>query len=210
MVNQQLAIVSTELKKFHADPSENKIFDLKFIIQNPLLQEVLTNLGIFISEDGEFVHLDQSSMSGKDGQIRNVGTNSQGGPVDLMSIPMEFDYLKDLQQLQQREAQQQTAILNAMGPRFLGAPASSQMLGFAGLPGDVIRPGLLGMAPSMNQLSDAFNMLQNANQNAAFFNRGNGGSGGNSGRRTGGSGGGGGGGGGMRRNQFDRNNLRRK
>lgn len=205
MVNQQLAIVSTELKKFHADPSENKIFDLKFIIQNPLLQEVLTNLGIFISEDGEFVHLDQSSMSGKDGQIRNVGANSQGGPVDLMSIPMEFDYLKDLQQLQQREAQQQTAILNAMGPRmghFLGAPA-----GFAALPGDVIRPGLLGMAPSMNQLTDAFNMLHNANQNAAFSNRGNGGSGGNSGRRTGG---GGGGGGGMRRNQFDRNNLRRK
>lgn len=207
MVNQQLAIVSTELKKFHADTSENKIFDLKFIIQNQLIQEVLTNLGIFISEDGEFVHLDQSSLSGgggggggKDSQTRNAGGNLQG-PVDLMSIPMEFDYLKDLQQ---REAvQQQAAMINAMGPRFVGAPTSTQMLGLGNLTEDVIRASLFGMPPGqaeMNQLYDAL-----AHQNATFFNnRGNGGSSGNSGnvRRTGG--------GGMRRNQFDRNNLRRK
>lgn len=208
MVNQQLAIVSTELKKFHADPSENKIFDLKFIIQNPLLQEVLTNLGIFISDDGEFVQLDQQSLGGKDMQARNAAGNSQG-LVDLMSIPMDFDMLRNQQQQQEVQQQHQAALqaqINALGPRFLGTTASTQMLGFGSMPGDVIRPGLLGIAPNM----EAFSLMQNANQNAAFFNQrgsssgnggGNGGGGGGNNRRTGG---------GMRRNQFDRNNVRRK
>lgn len=221
IVNQQMAIVSTELKKFNADPSENKIFDLKFINQNPLLQEVLTNLGIFISDDGEFVQLDQPSMiGGKDGiQARSADVTVAQGVVDLMSIPMDIDYLRNQQQQQQQQQelqQQQAAALqaqiNAMGgPRFLGAAATSaaqQMLGFGSLPGDVIRPGILGMAPNM-QLNDAFNLIQSANQNAQFYNqRASGGNGGNSGGGANGGGnrrtGGGGGGGGMRRNQFSR------
>lgn len=222
IVNQQMAIVSTELKKFNADPSENKIFDLKFINQNPLLQEVLTNLGIFISDDGEFVQLDQPSMmGGKDAmQARSADAVAQS-LVDLMSIPMDMDYLRNQQQqhqeVQQQQQQQAAAIqaqINALGgPRFLGAAATSaaqQMLGFGALPGDVIRPGILGMAPSM-QLNDAFNLLQNANQNAPFYNQRAGG--GNSGNSPGGGNGGGNRrtGGGMRRNQFnDRNNSRRK
>lgn len=223
IVNQQMAIVSTELKKFNADPSENKIFDLKFINQNPLLQEVLTNLGIFISDDGEFVQLDQPSMlGGKDGmQARSADVAVAQSLVDLMSIPMDMDYLRN-QQHQQQDVQQQhqqqaaaiQAQINALGgPRFLGAAATSaaqQMLGaFGSLPGDVIRPGILGMAPNM-QMNDAFNLLQNANQNAPFYNQRVGGGGSNSGNS-------GGGGGnrrtGMRRNQFnqsDRNNSRRK
>ena len=214
MVNQQLAIVSTELKKFHADPSDNKIFDLNFINQNPLLQEVLTNLGIFISDDGEFVQLDQTTgMSGK------AGGQSQG-LVDLMSIPMDVDNLRYQQQQQQQQQevqQQQQAALQAInalgGPRFLSqAGATAQMLGFGSLPGDLIRPGLLGIAPNM-PLNDAYNLIQNASQNAAFF--GNRGSGGNNGSNSGGGSGGGGNNrrntsGGMRRNQFDRNNSRRK
>lgn len=198
MVNQQLAIVSTELKKFHADQSDNKIFDLKFINQNNLLQEVLTNLGIYINEDGEFIQFDQPNLSSKDMQSRSSAASAQG-LVDLMSIPMDIDYLRNQQQ-QQEAQQQQAALINAMGPRFLGAPPSSQMLGFGSIPGDVIRPGLLGIAPNM-PLNEAFNLMQNAGQNAAFFNRGSGGSGNSNNRRTGG---------GMRRNQFDRNNLRRK
>lgn len=219
MVNQQLAIVSTELKKFHADPSENKIFDLNFINQNPLLQEVLTNLGIFISDDGEFVQLDQTTgLSGKDMSARTAAANSQG-LVDLMSIPMDIDYLRNQQQQQEVQQQQQAAALQAInalgGPRFLGqAGATAQMLSFASLPGDVIRPGLLGIAPNM-PLNDAYNLMQNAaNQNAAFFNnRGSGGGSGGGGSNSGGGGGGGNNrrtGGGMRRNQFDRNNSRRK
>lgn len=202
MVNQQLAIVSTELKKFHADPSEHKIFDLKFINQNPLLQEVLTNLGIFITDDGEFVQLDQTGLSGKDMQARSASANAQG-LVDLMSIPMDIEYLRNQQQeVQQQHQAAALQAINAMGgPRFLGTSGSTQMLGFAtGLPGDVIRPGLLGIAPNM-PLNDAYNLMQNASQNAAFFNRGSAGNSGNNNRRTGG---------GMRRNQFDRNNTRRK
>lgn len=234
VVNQQMAIVSTELKKFHADPSENKIFDLNFINQNTLLQEVLTNLGIFISDDGEFVQLDQQSMigGGKDSmQARTAAAvaalSAAGAPslADLMSlnVPIDIDYLRNQQQQQQEvqhHQQQQAAVLqaqlNAMGgPRFLGAAAASaqQMLGFGSIPTDVIRPGILGIPPNI-QLNDAYNLIQNANQNAAFFNQraggtgnnsnNNGGGGGNNNRRTGG------GGGGIRRNQFDRNNLRRK
>lgn len=232
IVNQQMAIVSTELKKFHADPSENKIFDLKFINQNPLLQEVLTNLGIFISDDGEFVQLDQQQQSmigGKDSmQARTAAAAAAAvaaaagaqSLADLMSLPMESILrANQQQQQQQQEAQQQQqaavlqAQLNAMGgPRFLQSAAASaqQILGFGGLPADVIRPGILGIPPNM-QLNDAYNLIQNANQNAAFFNQRASGTGNSN---SGGSGGGnrrtGGGGGGMRRNQFDRNNLRRK
>lgn len=224
IVNQQLCIVSNELKKFHADPSENKIFDLTFINQNPILQEVLTNLGIFISDDGEFIQLDQQSLiGGKDSmQARTTAAAAAAAAaagaqslVDLMSIPMDMDYLRNQQQQEVQQQQQAAAIqaqINAMGgPRFLSAAATATpMLGFGSLPGDVIRPGILGMAPNM-QLNDAFNLMQNANQNAAFFNQRTGS--GNSGNSGGGSGGGNrrtGGGGGMRRNQFDRNNLRRK
>uniref|UniRef100_A0A1I8PKI5 C3H1-type domain-containing protein n=1 Tax=Stomoxys calcitrans TaxID=35570 RepID=A0A1I8PKI5_STOCA len=58
MVNQQLALVSTELKKFHQDPSPNKIFDISFIVNNQTLQQILTNLGIFIDDNGEVAHLE--------------------------------------------------------------------------------------------------------------------------------------------------------
>lgn len=210
MVNQQLAIVSTELKKFHADPSENKVFDLKFILQNPLLQEVLTNLGIFISDDGEFIEFDQASNQ-KDQQIqqRSMGGGSNpSGLVDLMSIQMgnNIDFLRNQQQQQQQ--QQAAAMQQAMmaGPGYLNAPGSSaaQMLGFGSV-NDVIRPGLLGIAPNLT-MNDAF-LMQNAAaaQNASFYNRSTGNAnsggdlrrGGNNRQNN------------MRRNQFDRNNSRR-
>lgn len=61
MVNQQLALVSTELKKFHQDPSPNKIFDISFIVSNTTLQQILTNLGIYIDDNGEVVRVDTES-----------------------------------------------------------------------------------------------------------------------------------------------------
>lgn len=215
MVNQQLAIVSTELKKFHADPSENKVFDLKFILQNPLLQEVLTNLGIIISDDGEFIEFDQASnQKDQQNQQRSVGGGvNPPGLVDLMSIPMgnniDIDFLRNQQQQQQQHQHQQAAAMQqAMmaGPRFLNAPGSSaQMLGFGSV-NDVIRPGLLGIAPNLT-ISDAFLSMQNAAaaQNASFYNRSTGNAnsgadlrrGGNNRQNN------------MRRNQFDRNNSRR-
>lgn len=184
MVNQQLAIVSTELKKFHANTSENKIFDLKFINQNPLLQEVLTNLDIFINEDGEFVQLDQPMP--KEMQARLANANA-GGLVDLMSIPIGnrindlSEYLRNQQQQQQVVQQQQQQMQQALmgNARFLAGTNPSQMLGFGGvnLPADVIRPGLLGIAPPLPH------MMQNVQNASNFFNRGSGNA--NSGRNTG-------------------------
>lgn len=221
MVNQQLAIVSTELKKFHADPSENKIFDLKFIIQNQLLQEVLTNLGIFISEDGEFVQLDQSAP-------KDTSRSGGGGLVDLMSLPISNnmdlnDYLRNQQQQVAQQQQQQQALqqaMSAMGnPRFLGVtPSASLIPGFAGLPD--IRPGLLGIAPNL-PIGDAAKMsnemFQFALQNSAaaaqaqFFNRGGGTGNANSGDNRNNYRGVNVGAGNNRRDvrRFDRNNARR-
>lgn len=215
MVNQQLAIVSTELKKFHADPSETKIFDLSFILQNQLLQEVLTNLGIFINEDGEFVQLDQLNTNSNKDVNRRTNNASM---VDLMSLPigsnLEMDYLRN----QQQQAAIQQAIIGGQA-RFLGATNAPPIIGFGNLQQDVVRPGLLGIAPNM-PLANQFALFdgQQQQQNVdPFFNRNlqpnnqnldnrNNYRGGTGNRWLGGSGTGGGG---ERRNHYDRNNSRR-
>lgn len=209
MVNQQLAIVSTELKKFHADQSANKIFDLKFINQNPLLQEVLTNLDIFINEDGEFVQLDQPTCN-KELQAR-LQSAAAGGLVDLMSIPMGSnlndlsEFLRNQQQQQVQHHQQHAAMQQALisNARFLTGSNQSQMLGFGvpNMPADVIRPGLLGMAPQLQPQ----HMMQNVQNATNFFNQRAGSGNANSGRNVGNQGNRRE----MRRNFDNRNNTRR-
>lgn len=61
MVNQQLALVSTELRKFHHDPSPNKIFDIQFIVSNQNLQQILTNLGVYIDGNGDVISVESGS-----------------------------------------------------------------------------------------------------------------------------------------------------
>lgn len=241
MVNQQLAIVSTELKKFHADPSENKIFDLSFILQNQLLQEVLTNLGIYISDDGEFVQLDQlNSNNGKDRPGPNITSMADLVKSMPLSMGSNLDMNIFRNQQQQQAAMQQAMNAIAGGQtRFLGATNPSQIISFGNLQQEVIRPGLLGIAPNM-PLPSQFALFDTQQQNVdPFFNRnvqpnsnnldnrnnyrggagnrwlGSGGAGGGGGGGGGASGGGGGGGGcntsgnTNRRNQYDRNNSRR-
>lgn len=61
MVNQQMAIVAAELRKFHSDPSPDKVFDLTFVRQNQMLQQVLTQLGTYIDENGHFVQVEDNT-----------------------------------------------------------------------------------------------------------------------------------------------------
>lgn len=158
MANQQLAHLSGVLKKFHADWAPNKVFDLSIVMQNPVLGQVLTNLGIYIDENGQFVKFTQTSpqppplMQLPQPQLGNNmdfgGMNQMGGVnmgmgVDMMNAPVMGMVGQDFNQPPMGMLQQQPP--NPMG-RFMGP---------AGMPirpptfmGDV-RPGLLGVAPGI-------------------------------------------------------------
>lgn len=166
MANQQLAHLSGVLKKFHADWTPNKVFDLSVVMQNPVLGQVLTNLGIYIDENGQFVKFTQTNtqpppLMQQQPQIGNsmdfgggmnqVGGVSMGMGVDMMNLPV-MGGMGGVQQSQIGMLQQQPP--NAMG-RFMGS-------GPAGMPmpirppnfmGDV-RPGLLGVAPGIPYMFD--------------------------------------------------------
>ena len=60
VVNQLLAELSLELKRFHADPTTNKIFDSTFITQQPRLQQVLVGLNVYVNATGEFEEITES------------------------------------------------------------------------------------------------------------------------------------------------------
>ncbi|XP_046801913.1 protein suppressor of sable [Lucilia cuprina] len=150
MVNQQLALVSTELKKFHQDPSPNKIFDISFIVNNQTLQQILTNLGIYIDDNGEVAHIDNDNEelmdSGSDmmgaGNLKsniNLPNMSQPppnvGPGGMQQNNPALDFLRAPPPMV--VAQGPPPI--ALGPMFQRPPM--QVQGFA-------RPSLLGMAPA--------------------------------------------------------------
>uniref|UniRef100_A0A1A9WLD0 C3H1-type domain-containing protein n=1 Tax=Glossina brevipalpis TaxID=37001 RepID=A0A1A9WLD0_9MUSC len=92
MVNQQLALVSTELKKFHQDPSPNKIFDISFIVNNSTLQQILTNLGIYIDDNGEVAYVDndgdETSTPSSTGTtaVTHTSSGAAGNNINLPNL----------------------------------------------------------------------------------------------------------------------------
>jgi len=65
MVNQQLALVFTELKKFHQLPEgAQKIFDVSFIVNNPTLQQIFAKLFIFVDDNGQVVQMPEENNAG--------------------------------------------------------------------------------------------------------------------------------------------------
>ncbi|KAL5283110.1 ZC3H6 family protein [Megaselia abdita] len=121
MVNQQLALVSTELKKFHKDSTPNKIFDMSFILNNQTLQQMLTNLLIFIDDDGQIHRIEQDSD-----EPGNMIANMHHPPPINVNQPPPFPNFQ-------------------MDPR--NGPPPSQMSFPIMQPQMNMRPGLLGMAP---------------------------------------------------------------
>ncbi|XP_005185582.3 protein suppressor of sable [Musca domestica] len=176
MVNQQLALVSTELKKFHQDPSPNKIFDISFIVNNQTLQQILTNLGIYIDDNGEVAHLEgDGDENGGDG----------GGPPDLPGNHKSNITLPNLSQPPPNAANQlnnnSLDFLRAPPPNMVpqGPPPNIAALGpmFQRPPMPFARPSLLGLPPGqgnpMNPFNNPMNNL-NLNINPNFIGGGGG------------------------------------
>lgn len=54
MVNQQIAFLVSEVKKYHQDPSPDKIFDVSIVLSNQFLQQILRNVNVLLNMDGQF------------------------------------------------------------------------------------------------------------------------------------------------------------
>jgi hypothetical protein len=130
MVNQQLALLSTEMKKFHQDQNPDKVFDLSFIVVNQYLQDVLLNLGIYIDDSGNFIEINDETES------NNFSKNTSIAPPNLMGLPsLDFLHLPPPHTLPPQPRAGPMGLDNNL--RFLGPPPMV-------FPG---RPGLLGVAP---------------------------------------------------------------
>lgn len=191
MANQQLAHLSGMLKKFHADATPNKVFDLNVVTQNAVLGQVLTNLGIYIDENGQFVKFTQESpqpppLMQQQSQLGNnmdfgLGMNQIGGVNmgmgDMMNLPvmgMGGNVLNQDFNPPPMGMMQQQPPPNTMN-RFMG-PAGMQMpIRPPNFMGD-IRPGLLGVAPG---IPNPFNMHGGPSNLNQMFDRNQGGGGGN-------------------------------
>lgn len=119
-VNQTLARLSGEIKKFHQDPSSDKIFDLTVVTSDPIIQLTLNNLGVYLNENGYFCHVDDTPKAAP--MLPNM---SQPPPGSLpLNLPTGID-LNVLNSL--------GSILNQTRPGFIPPP----------------RPSLLGMPPPL-------------------------------------------------------------
>ncbi|XP_055922112.1 protein suppressor of sable isoform X2 [Eupeodes corollae] len=148
MVNQQLALVSTELKRYHQDPSPNKVFDIQFILNNQNLQEILTCLGIYIDDNGQVAHVDNdnddNNMMMGSGSGMNMGPNpamDYGGGVN--SMMMMNDPSMNVQQRMAMQSQMEFLrgpppnIINMIGPMGGGGGGGQ---GLYGGPGNMMPP----------------------------------------------------------------------
>lgn len=59
LVDHQLSIVSYELNRFHKNSAADKRLDLTFVMQNVKLQQVLSNLGFYVSGGGMLEQIPQ-------------------------------------------------------------------------------------------------------------------------------------------------------
>ncbi|XP_055597315.1 protein suppressor of sable-like [Uranotaenia lowii] len=123
MVNQQLAILSTEMKKFHnSDKSTDKLADfMQQVAANQLLQFILSNLNVYVDDSVQFCDVPLVTSQ----------------PPPLMSVPPPNIGMPPM---------------NLLPPVNLPAPGNKPPSLFDlprfNCPPEV-RPGLLGVAPNM-------------------------------------------------------------
>lgn len=192
MVNQQLAILSTEMKKYHnSDKSTDKLADfMQLVSNNQMLQFILTNLNVYVDEAVAFCEVPMVPAQ----------------PPPLMSVPPPNIGISPL-----------SLMPPVSIPPPVQKPPSLLDLHRYNCPPDV-RPGLLGVGPNMpfeqflamgqiNKPNNPPPLLEEWNDDYEWDSPGGGGGaiglGGNGG--GGGGGGNGGGGGGFNPN-FERNN----
>lgn len=119
MVNQLLAEISIEMKRFHADNTPNKMFDISYVTKKPMLHQVLTNLRVFINMAGEFEEINDAPP-----QFSN---QMQMSVPPLLNLPPQM--------------MANNGPWNDNNTRFM--PNMSNM------PNMNMRPGLLGISPNM-------------------------------------------------------------
>lgn len=123
MVNQQLAILSTEMKKYHnSDKSTDKLAEfMQLLATNQMLQFILTNLNVYVDDSVTFCEVPM--VSSPPLPLMNVPPPNLLPPINMLPpvnipppVPTKPPSLFDL-------------------PRFNCPPE--------------VRPGLLGVAPNM-------------------------------------------------------------
>ena len=124
MVNQLLAELSIELKRVHSDPTPTKMFDGLFINQRPLLQQVMSNLGVFINMKGEFEEFNE---------IANFPTHPMPTLAQMQLQPPPGNILNIANHPN----------LNMTAPPMLAPGWNGNRFV------NEMRPGLLGMAPNI-------------------------------------------------------------
>jgi hypothetical protein len=148
VVNDVLAELSKQLKLFHADQSPSKVFDTTFITNNPRLQQILIGLGVFVNAEGEFEEIKEFPLQAQPPPVVNLPNIHQMPPTIVPSI-------------------------------FNQPPPANLMLqpppNFLATPPNLVRPGILGMAPPTFFEPDAFGALNQpppfANNDQMNFNR---------------------------------------
>lgn len=176
-VNQQLALLSAELKKFNTDPSLDKVFDLTYVTANPTLQHILTSLGVYMDENGYFCQVEDSPKENP--SLPSLASLMSTPPPGIVPSNLDLNILSSL-----------APILSAPPPR---------------IPVNNVRPSILGLPPPMLPLNEnLLKFLPNANAFAQsmFGNMGRN----DRDDRGGGGGGGGGGSSNQRRDQDRRGN----
>lgn len=148
-VNQQLALLSAELKKFNADPSPDKVFDLTYVTSNPSLQNILTSLGVYMDENGFFCQVEDSPKDHPNlpPQLANLlSTPPPHMPANLQLPPnIDLNLLNSL-----------APLLNAPPPRM---PMNTNS----------IRPSILGIPPPQLPMQFNENLLKQLLPNANAF-----------------------------------------
>ncbi|EDW43725.1 GM19080 [Drosophila sechellia] len=153
MVNQQLALVFTELKKFHHLPNDApKIFDVSFIVNNTTLQQIFAKLFIFVDDNGEVVQIPEEPNgngaalgSGGDsgGGVGGGGGGVGGGGVVLPNLSQPPPNLSQMLRLPPPNI------------RMLRMSGMMMQMGNVGPPFNQPPPrgGLMGMPPNGNGLN---------------------------------------------------------
>lgn len=119
-VNQTLARLSGEIKKFHQDPSCDKVFDLTLVTSDPIIQHILNSLGVFLNENGYFCHVEDTPKPAP--MLPNMSQPPPGTlPINL-ATGIDLNVLNSL-----------GSILNQNRPAFIPPP----------------RPSILGMPPPL-------------------------------------------------------------
>lgn len=174
LVNQHLAMLTQELKEYHAECANNQDndtpFNLNIVKTNPVLQQILESLGYYVSEDGQFVEVKTELLLG--GPSMGAGSGIINSNFNNMSGFNNFTQQQQQMQLQQLHASQipapQLITSNNMGIMdFLNMNNRmsnvGQQMHFSGNmnqppPPSLIndmnmmhRPSLLGLPPQLQQ-----------------------------------------------------------